>query len=110
MVPATQAVYDACRDGRLSHDGNPSLARHIGNAVLREDKNGARITKEHASSRRKIDLAIAMILAVHGAVMWREDNGSFINSAIVATWEGDDGQVFTSGMPDDDAALFADVF
>src|SRR5690606_30042275 len=99
MVPATQAVYDACRDGRLRHDGNPALARHIGNAVLREDKNGARITKEHASSRRKIDLAIAMILAVHGAVMWREDNGLSTDTAIVATWEGDDGQVFTSGLP-----------
>jgi phage terminase large subunit-like protein len=99
MVPATQAVYDACRDGRLSHDGNPALARHIGNAVLREDKNGARITKEHASSRRKIDLAIAMILAVWGAVMWREDNGIHTNTAIVATWEDADGQVFNAGMP-----------
>jgi phage terminase large subunit-like protein len=74
----------------MSHDGNPALARHVGNAVLREDKNGARITKEHASSRRKIDLAIAMILAVHGAVMWREDNGAWTDTAILATWEDDD--------------------
>lgn len=96
MIPATQAVYDAARDGRLSHDGNPALARHIGNAVLREDRHGARITKEHASSRRKIDLAIAMILAVHGAVLWREDNPGLIDAPIVATWD-DAGEVFTFG-------------
>ncbi|MFF3086377.1 terminase large subunit domain-containing protein [Streptomyces nojiriensis] len=96
MVPATQAVYDACRDGRLSHDGSPALARHIGNAVLREDKYGARITKEFAASRRKIDLAVAMILAVHGAVMWREENPGLIDAPIVATWESD-GAVFTFG-------------
>ena len=104
MVPATQAVYDAARDGRMSHDGNPALARHVGNAVLREDKNGARITKEHASSRRKIDLAIAMILAVHGAVMWREDGGAWNDTAIVATWEDDSGTHVIggeSGMFDD---------
>lgn len=96
MVPATQAVYDACRDGRLSHDGSPALARHIGNAVLREDKYGARVTKEFAASRRKIDLAIAMILAFHGAVMWREENPGLIDAPIVATWESD-GEVFTFG-------------
>ncbi|MFJ7419787.1 terminase large subunit domain-containing protein [Streptomyces uncialis] len=99
MVPATQAVYDACRDGRLSHDGDPALARHIGNAVLREDRHGARVTKEHASSRRKIDLAIAMILAVHGAVMWRDENPHLTETAIVATWE-EGGRVFNVGAPD----------
>ncbi|MGW3073551.1 terminase large subunit domain-containing protein [Kitasatospora sp. NPDC001132] len=96
MVPATQSVYDACRDGRLSHDGHPALARHIGNAVLREDRHGARITKEHAGSKRKIDLAVAMILAVHGAVMYRDENPDFADSPILATWE-QDGQVFTFG-------------
>jgi phage terminase large subunit-like protein len=95
MVPATQAVYDACRDGRLSHDGNPALARHVGNAVLREDKNGARVTKEYAASRRKIDLAVAMILAVHGAVMWREENGAVEHeSPIVAAGFRPDGGAF----------------
>lgn len=104
MVPATQAVYDAARDGRMSHDGNPSLARHIGNAVIREDARGARITKEHASSRRKIDLAVAMILAVHGAVMWREDNGAFVNTAILATYEDDEGVHIIGG----EAGMFDD--
>ncbi|MFE9026237.1 terminase large subunit domain-containing protein [Streptomyces iakyrus] len=105
MVPATQAVYDAARDGRLSHDGNPALARHIGNAVLREDARGARITKEHASSRRKIDLAVAMILAVHGAVMWREDNGAYVDTAILATWDNADGPVIVGYGSDPSVSL-----
>ncbi|MFI6861289.1 terminase large subunit domain-containing protein [Streptomyces sp. NPDC050421] len=108
MIPATQAVYDAARDGRLSHDGNPALARHVGNAVLREDKNGARVTKEYAASRRKIDLAIAMILAVHGAVMFREDNPQWSDMAIVATGWNDDGAVFTHGLPADLAGYLDD--
>ncbi|MFB8107274.1 terminase large subunit domain-containing protein [Streptomyces sp. NPDC056007] len=99
MVPATQVVYDACRDGRLSHDGDLALSRHIGNAVLREDRHGARVTKEHASSRRKIDLCIAMILAVHGAVMFREENPGLIETAIVATWEDKDGRAINVGSP-----------
>ncbi|MFE5621732.1 terminase large subunit domain-containing protein [Streptomyces virginiae] len=105
MIPATQSVYDACRDGRLTHDGNPALARHIGNAVIREDKNGARVTKEYAASRRKIDLAIAMILAVHGAVMWREDNGQYVNTAILATWSDDSGTHVVGG----EAGMFDDL-
>lgn len=102
MVPATQAVYDAARDGRLSHDGNPALARHVGNAVLREDKNGARVTKEYAASRRKIDLAIAMILAVHGAVMWREENAGLVHDApIIATGHREDGTAWAYGGTSD---------
>ncbi|MGY5131267.1 terminase large subunit domain-containing protein [Streptomyces nigrescens] len=105
MIPATQSVYDACRDGRMTHDGNPALARHVGNAVLREDKNGARVTKEYAASRRKIDLAIAMILAVHGAVMYREDNG-ITDSVILTTWEDDEGIHIVGGI--DEPGMFDD--
>lgn len=105
MVPATQAVYDAARDGRLSHDGNPALARHVGNAVLREDKYGARVTKEYAASRRKIDLAVAMILSVHGAVMAREEDPGLINSPILTTWERDGNVFVVGGDPD----LFDDL-
>ena len=73
MVPATQAFYDVCRDEGLTHDGNPVLARHVANAVLREDARGARITKEHKSSRRHIDAAVAAVIGVHRALVWREE-------------------------------------
>jgi phage terminase large subunit-like protein len=71
MVPATQTFYDSVRDRTLSHDGNPALARHVDNAVLKEDSRGARITKGTAS--RKIDLAVAAVLAHYRARFWRED-------------------------------------
>jgi hypothetical protein len=36
-------------------------ARHIGNAVLREDARGARLAKERKDSPRRIDAALAGI-------------------------------------------------
>jgi phage terminase large subunit-like protein len=39
------------------------LARHIGNAVLREDTRGARLAKEGKDSPRRIDAAVAAVMA-----------------------------------------------
>jgi hypothetical protein len=50
-----------------------------------------------------------MVLAVHGAIMWREDNGAHVDTAILATWEGDDGQVFTSGYAAESDDFFSDI-
>ena len=61
MVPATQKFYDAVVGGKLSHDGDPRLARHIANCVVKTDRNGRRITKDHKT--RKIDLAVAAVIA-----------------------------------------------
>jgi phage terminase large subunit-like protein len=63
MVPAWQDFYDAVRDDGLSHDGDPRLARHMENMVLKVDRLGARPTKESKDSGRKIDLGIAAIIA-----------------------------------------------
>ncbi|MEW6473437.1 MAG: terminase large subunit [Actinomycetota bacterium] len=60
MVPATQRFYEAVTTGTMRHDGNPSLARHLGNAVIRP--NG-QIAKEHKDSGRKIDAAVAAVMA-----------------------------------------------
>jgi len=40
--------------------------------VLREDARGARVTKDRRGSTRKIDAAVAAIIAHHRAVSWRE--------------------------------------
>ncbi|GGM48521.1 terminase [Longimycelium tulufanense] len=73
ICPATQTAYDLVMDQRCSHDGDPALARHVANAVVREDRHGQRITKEHKSSKRRIDLAVAWVIAVHHAKAWREE-------------------------------------
>ena len=74
MTQATQAMYDGITDGLFSHDGNPQLVRHFSNAVLKEDARGARITKERRGSVKKIDLAVASLIAYHRACTWREED------------------------------------
>jgi phage terminase large subunit-like protein len=49
------------------HSGDPRLARHIGNAVLRQDSRGVRITKDGRHSKRRIDAAVAGLMAYESA-------------------------------------------
>ena len=59
MGPATARFYQLVVDGELTHDGSSALARHVANAILREDSRGARLSKEHKDSPRRIDAAVA---------------------------------------------------
>jgi len=61
IVPAWKDFYAAILDGDLSHDGNPALARHVANVVLKIDAHGARPVKTSKTSQRHIDLAICAI-------------------------------------------------
>jgi phage terminase large subunit-like protein len=67
MGPATARFNQLVVDGELTHDGTSALARHIANAILREDSRGARLAKEHKDSPRRIDAAVAAVMAVHRA-------------------------------------------
>jgi phage terminase large subunit-like protein len=71
MVPACAKFYDAVASEKLSHDGNPLLTRHISNAVIKTDRLGPRIVKEHRSSLRKIDAAVAAVIAFDRATVSR---------------------------------------
>jgi phage terminase large subunit-like protein len=73
MIPATGSFYQGVMDQEFTHDGNPALARHLANAVLRDTPTGAYITKQYKSSRNHIDLAVAAIIAVERARMWRKE-------------------------------------
>jgi phage terminase large subunit-like protein len=64
MVPACQDFYTSVMERSLTHDGDPRLAQHIGNAVLKEDRHGPRIVKEAKGSPRKIDLAVCAVGAL----------------------------------------------
>lgn len=68
MVPACQEFYTAVIEQRIHHDGDPRLASHIANAVLKEDRHGPRIVKESKSSKRKIDLAVCAVGAFDRAL------------------------------------------
>jgi phage terminase large subunit-like protein len=63
MVVGCAAFYDAVVEQRLTHDGNPLLARHLDNAVIKIDNLGPRIVKENRSSLRRIDAAVAAVIA-----------------------------------------------
>ena len=63
MTPATQRFYEAVMNRQLSHTGDPRLGRHMDAAVLKVDTRGQRIVKENKHSARRIDLAIAAVMA-----------------------------------------------
>jgi phage terminase large subunit-like protein len=67
MGPATSRTYQMIVDQLLTHDGDPRLARHMANAILKSDSRGARLAKEHKDSPRRIDAAVCVVMAVHRA-------------------------------------------
>jgi phage terminase large subunit-like protein len=67
MSPATQRFHEAVVNCQLTHSGDTALARHVANCVVREDARGTRVAKQHKDSRRKIDAAVAAIMALAAA-------------------------------------------
>jgi phage terminase large subunit-like protein len=68
MTPATTGLYEAVVNGTVTHSGDKRLARHVSNAVLKVDLRGSRLVKESKHSRRRIDLAVAAVMAHSRAV------------------------------------------
>ena len=67
MIKACAGFFDAVAEKRLIHDGNPLLARHLSNTAVKLTPAGPHIKKENPNSPRKIDAAVAAILAVDRA-------------------------------------------
>lgn len=62
-VRALEQFHSAVIDQEVSHDGAYALTRHILNSRRRVGRSGLSIAKEHPESPRKIDAAIAAVLA-----------------------------------------------
>jgi phage terminase large subunit-like protein len=79
MGPATQRFYELVQSQKIRHDGDPRLARHLSNAAIKTDERGSRIVKDARNSARKIDLAVASLMAVDRAAFWntQEAMGTF---------------------------------
>ncbi|HEY7824144.1 MAG TPA: terminase TerL endonuclease subunit, partial [Acidimicrobiia bacterium] len=73
MAAAVSSFYHAATSGGITHDGHPGLARHCDNAVIKESAQGAYIVKEDKASPRKIDAAIAAVIAFNRAA-WHHQN------------------------------------
>jgi phage terminase large subunit-like protein len=65
--PACSRFHSAVLEGELSHDGDPVLARHVGHCVAKPTASGTIVTKSHPDSPRKIDAAVAAIVAFERA-------------------------------------------
>lgn len=63
IVRALDKFHSAVLDKELSHDGSSALTRHVLNARRRKGRSGIQIMKEHPDSARKIDAAVASVLA-----------------------------------------------
>lgn len=67
MVPASSDFYAAIMDGRVAHDGDELLARHIRGAVAKPTDRGWRLARPRGK-RVAMDGAVAAAIAVHRAL------------------------------------------
>lgn len=67
MAPATDRFYQAVVTGNLSHDGDEALVKHMSHAVAKSTTAGDLISKDKRNSPRKIDAAVAAIVALDRA-------------------------------------------
>ena len=87
VAPACSMMYTAVHsdtaDVQISHDGNATLRRHIGNAITKETPDGMYIVKDGTHSPRKIDAAYAATMGLWYASNHAEDDKIFRGSAII---------------------------
>jgi phage terminase large subunit-like protein len=67
MAAACDRFRSDVLEGVLSHDGDPVLARHVGHCVAKLTPYGTVVTKTHPDSPRKIDVAVAAVIAYERA-------------------------------------------
>jgi phage terminase large subunit-like protein len=75
MTPATTRFFEAVMNKTMTQDGDPRLARHIGNATMKTDSRGSRLAKESRNSVRRIDLAVASVMGLERAAWWASQDG-----------------------------------
>lgn len=73
MAPATDRMYQAIVEHQVTHDGNADLGRHFEHAVARRTPMGDLVQKQTEWSPRKIDAAVAAIVA-HDRAAWHANN------------------------------------
>lgn len=67
MAPATDRLFQAVKEGAVSHDGDKDLASHVAHCVAKSTALGDLVAKDRKNSPRKIDLAICAIVATDRA-------------------------------------------
>lgn len=67
MAPATDRFYAATVDQTLTHDGDERLAAHLAHCIAKRTPMGDLVSKDKKNSPRKIDAAVAAIVALDRA-------------------------------------------
>lgn len=63
MAPATDRLYQAVVTKSVAHDGDSRLAAHVAHCVAKRTPMGDLVSKDKRGSPRKIDAAVAAIVA-----------------------------------------------
>lgn len=63
MAPATDRLFQAVTTNTVTHDGDPRLSAHIAHCVAKRTPMGDLVSKDKRGSPRKIDAAVAAIVA-----------------------------------------------
>ncbi len=77
MTPATTSLFEAVLNRTMTHSGDKRLAGHVANARVKTDSRGTRLAKEHKASSRRIDLAVAMVMAHDRASQQQPDPADY---------------------------------
>lgn len=83
MVPACGHAYELIVAGKVLHDGSPVYTDQVLSAAQRMTDDGWRLSK--GKSRRKIDAAIALVIALDRATM--RYNPELYAPSIVKVWD-----------------------
>lgn len=65
MVPASERLYAAIIEQRLTHANDPELNAHVAGAVAKQTNRGWRIDKSERSAQ--IDAVVALAMAIERA-------------------------------------------
>ncbi|BBX72278.1 terminase large subunit [Mycobacterium shinjukuense] len=80
MAPATDRLYQAVVARVISHDGDPRMAAHVAHCVAKATPMGDLVSKDKRGSPRKIDAAVAAIVAYDRAAWHQQRNRKRVRS------------------------------
>ena len=82
MIPACGNAYELIVNKRVVHDGSPTFVDQVLSAAQRLTDEGWRLSK--GKSKRKIDAAIALVIALDRATLVSRQN---IIPGVVDVWK-----------------------
>lgn len=75
MAPATDRLYQAVVTNVVTHDGDSRLSAHIAHCIAKRTPQGDLVSKDKRGSPRKIDAAVAAIVAYDRAAHHKTRKG-----------------------------------